>query len=531
MPKREFLPALRGLATSVMDALYGGGESKDLAQRVRASSGSYQVPGQPYVSNWNTRRATEEAYEGNPLVYRAIEVICQHYIAQKMVLRRGDPDEGPIVHPGADPTRLLYCLNRRANPWETALIFRHRLVAQFLLSSRGVFVEVIRTKAGRIGLLNLLDPDLCANIPIEERNPYTNEVINSDPLGTVQVQVPTGGYNYLPRFDPAADAETQPASVLWIRSPHPLVLWKGMSPVQAAGLAIDLDKYARIYNRRFLQNDGRPGGLLSIKGTTDKPTMERIQSQFNGGPESAGRTTVVNADAVSFADTSATPRDMMWGDLSDASHHDIMMTFGVPESVMGDASGRTFDNADAEYELFWAGRMQSLCRALDDQLDILTGGYDDDLYLRTDLSNVYVLGRHRRAEEDRAAADLERGAITVDEYREVKELDAFDVPATRVLWVTGGKVPIGKNDSDTEAAAQLQPVGLGQAANPGTEAAAGAAQGAAIGARYAENNNDARVLRVESSRADQEPALNRKALPGPEGEQRRARAQPAAQWR
>lgn len=533
MAKREFLPALRRAVSHALAAPYSDGpaEGKDLAQRVRASSSGYQVPGQPYVSDWNTRRATEEGYEGNPLVYRAIEVICEHAIGLKMTLRRGDPDEGPLVRPDQDPTRLLYVLNRRANPWETALIFRHRLVAQFLLSSRGVFVEVIRTRGNRIGMLNLLDPDLCANVPLEKRHPVTNEVVESDPIGTVRVQVPGGGYDYLPRYDPNADADTQPASVLWIRSPHPLVLWKGMSPVQAAGLAIDLDRYARIYNRRFLQNDGRPGGLLSIKGIVDKATMERLQAQFNGGPESAGRTTVISADSTSYADTSGSPRDLMWGDLSNATHKDIMMTFGVPESVMGDASGRTWDNADAEYEIFWSGRMTALTRALDDQLDVLTGGQDDDLYLRHDLSKVYVLGRHRRAEEDRAVEDYREGLRTIGEVREIKRLGPLDIPATRVLWLPSGRIPTGVDEADTEAAAKLLTAGTGQPVDPAESARIGALEGSERGARLHSNNTEARILRLAAGGPERGPAaLDRKALTDPEGEQRRARALPAPEW-
>lgn len=532
MPKREFLPALRGVVSNALSSLSSGDETKDLAQRVRASSSGYQVPGQPYVSTWSTKRATEEGYEGNPLVYRAIEVICQHAIGLKIVIRRGDPDEGPLVRADQDPTRLLYVLNRRANPWESALIFRHRLVAQFLLSSRGVFVEVIRTQGGRIGMLNLLDPDLCANIPMETRHPVTNQVISSDPIGTVQVQVPDGGYDYLPRFDPNATAQTQPASVLWIRSPHPLVLWKGMSPVQAAGLSIDLDKYARIYNRRFLQNDGRPGGLISVKGVVDKATMERIQAQFTGGPESAGRTTVISAEAVDYADTSGSPRDLMWGELSNATRKDISMTFGVPESVMGDASGRTFDNADAEYELFWSGRMVSLCRALDDQLDVLTGGQDDDLYLRHDLSKVYVLGRHQRAEEDRVTADYQAGTATIDEVREVKKREPLNIPATRVLWLPGGKIPTGVNTADTDAAAKLLTAGTGAPVDPSESARAGAIEGSERGARIANNNTEARILRLAAGGEERRPAaLDRKDLMDPEGEQSRARALPAPEWR
>jgi hypothetical protein len=92
---------------------------------------------------------------------------------------------------------------------------------------------------------------------------------------------------------------------------------------------------------------------------------------------------------------------------------------------------------------------------LDDQLDILTGGYDDELYLRHDLSKVWVLGRHRREEADRAAADLERGAINFDEYREATGRKALKVPATRVLWLpTNGRMAVAKDDETMTTAVQ-----------------------------------------------------------------------------
>lgn len=446
---KAWFPALRGLGR--------GAESKSLPDRVRSSSAAYLSPGIPYSSHWDVRRAVAEGYEGNPLVYRATEVIATNAAKQRMVLHQDDPDDATeiIRDVAEDPTRLLYVLNRRANPWETARIFRHRLVAQFLLSSRGCFVEVILAKSGKLGMVNLIDPDLVSMVPSVD-----------NPINLFEIRTPnssTDSVNYLPPYDPQ---NPQPSSVLWIRSPHPLVMWEGMSPVQAAGLPIDLDRYARVYNRRFLQNDGRPGGLISVKGLADRDQMELIQSQFTGGPESAGRTTVISADSVSYADTSGSPRDLMWGELSRMTKADIAIAFGVPESVLGDASGRTFDNADAEYGMFWEHRMEPLVRLLDDQLDILTGGYDDNLYLRHDLSKVWVLGRHERERADRAAADLERGAITYDEYREIIGHEPVGAPATQVLWLNvAGRVAVAEDD-DLAARAVQTPVLLPGAAAP-----------------------------------------------------------------
>jgi hypothetical protein len=305
-------------------------------------------------------------------------------------------------------------------------------------------------------------------------------------------------------------------------------MWEGMSPTEAAAMSIDLDRYARIYNRRFLQNDGRPGGMIAVKGTLTPETEQRVQAQFMGGPDSAGAPVVVEADGLTYVDTSATPRDMAWGELSTFTRKDISIAFGVPESVMGDASGRTFDNADAEYSMFWEHRMQPLLLALDDQMDILTGdGYDDDLFLRHNTDDVWVLGRHKREQADRDADDFERGAISLDEYRVATGRDAVNVAGSRVLWVPSGRVPVGANEEDTEEASQLKPVGSPEAVDPAVSAAAGAAAGGVQGARLANNNVEASRLRLVAGEGRAAPALERRDILGEplelEGEQSRAR--------
>ena len=49
----------------------------------------------------------------------------------------------------------------------------------------------------------------------------------------------------------------KPDNVIWIRRPHPLDPYLSMTPMQAAGVAIEVENLAKIYNRNFLVNDGR----------------------------------------------------------------------------------------------------------------------------------------------------------------------------------------------------------------------------------------------------------------------------------
>lgn len=507
----QFLPALRSRVSTAL-ALRGDAETKSLSSRVRASLATIVRPGLPYQDSWSTSRAVREGYELNSLVFRCVDVICDTGLRYPYVLRDGDRDTGEPVPAESDDTRLTWVLNRQANPWETARIFRQRLYATALLSRRGVYVEVLRTRSNAIAALHLIEPDLVEMVPTED-----------DPIAGFRIRTPssTDGrpYDFLPRFNPSADVDEQPASVLWIRKPHPTQMWWGMTAIQAAGLSIDLDRYAKLYNRRFLQNDGRPGGLLSVKGRVTPETEQKLQAQFQGGPESAGHTLVIAADAVSYADTSGSPRDTMWGDTIDRAKADVMGSFGVPQSIAWDSSGQTWDNADADFARFLELKMVPFLDGIDDQLDVLTGA-EDNRWLRHDLSGEWVLGRHKRAEEDRAAADLERGAITLDEYREIRGWPRLDVPATRVLWIpANGKMAVAtddSNDAELAAAAPMAGAGGGQPAGelpPGGEPEQPAIESA-----------DPRSGRLRLTAGERDPqGLDELDLDGLEGKQSRAR--------
>lgn len=460
---KTWLPALRGMFTTSPQ------QQGTLDSRIVSGPRGYVVPGQPYNVEWNVDRAIREGYSWNPYVFRCVEFIASNERERRIVLREEDPAKGPIIKPEAldrNQRELLRRLNRKTNGWEVAKIWRHRLIAQYLLSSRGLFIEVVRNRRGGIHSMYLLDPDRVVPVPgRRKKDPNDpNEIGVVTPIESFRVTIAVANgasyWDWRPPFDPDASPEDQPNGIVWVRSPHPTMFERGMSPMEAAGLSADLDRYARLYNRRFMTEDGRPGGILAVKGPLDDPVVQTLERRFQGGPDVSGaRTVAIEADDVSWIDTSGHPRDTQWGDTMDRTKREICVAFGLPESVVTDASGQTFDNADADYAKAWEHSLLPLFGMLDAQLDVLTpGGYDDDTFLSHDVSDVWVLGRHQRAREDRAVADFNSGIISIDEVREAKDLEPLDVPATRVLWIPTGRLAVGDNasahDGDAEAASK-----------------------------------------------------------------------------
>ena len=432
----------------------------------------------PNSSQWDIDYAISHGYERVIWVYRCVDAIASNSSTVPMVVREYDALDGKVI----EDRELNRLLNRRPNIYETSQQFRYRLASVLLLSRRGAFVEVVRNRAGRPVQLHLLPPGSVTPIPDPTRY-----------VSGYQIQTGTQGL-----------VELEPERVLWIRvKPHPTDVYAQMTPLVAAGLAADTDYLARLYNRNFLANDGRPGLLIAIQGQFDDEVGEEIKRRFGGGPSSAGQTTVIEADGIMAQDMAASPRDVQWQEAVAGSKDDLMLAFGTPESVLGNASGRTFDNADAEEETYWKATLKPFMDGYATGFDILTaGGLEDDLCVSHDYSGVDVLQRQERARHDKALGEFQAGVSTIDQYLEAIGKEPINVPGTQVLWIPQGMVPIGKNDEITKAASSLTPVGVAQPVDPSAAAQQGAIKGTAAGQRAFMNQVSARALRLAGKKND-----------------------------
>lgn len=452
---KRFLPSLRPrqLGPTAPVALQVKG---DLERRA-TSGGPYIAQGVPYRTSWSPERAVQDGLERVTWVYRCVDSIASDESRLPIVWREGHPEDGDEIKPSAEP--LWKLLNRRANPFESAQAFRYRLSTQLLLCKQGVFVEIQRNKAKEIIGLYLLPPHRTAPIPDPDTFLWGYEVYGS-----------MGEIYRLP-------AE----QVLWIRRSHPLDPYMGLIPMEAAGLAVDVDFYARLYNRNFLLNDGRPGGIVNVKGFLSDEDADELETRFSGGPGRAGKITVLESDGVEFVDTSVNARDMQHADTRAATKKEIQAAFGVPETRCGDSSGRTFDNADAEIEGYWRDTMRAHLDLIDAAFDSLTaGGIEDDIFTAHDTRSIYVLNRDEKDKEQRFQNLWNAGLITVDEFRKATGREPLGRPGSKVVWVTNsGKLPVG--DEADEKAMMEAASGGGMAAPPGApgaDAGAGADPGA-----------------------------------------------------
>lgn len=401
-----------------------------------AMAGSYAVGG-----SWDVDKAIKNGYERVMLAFRCVDAIASAQADIPILVRRGDRLDGEEVE-YRDVKRLL---NGRPNTYEDSWQFRYRLSSLLLLSIRGCFVEMVPSLSGGIAEFHILPPGMVEPIPGERKKDGTRNFVD--------------GYRVLRSVDGETE-ELPPERVLWIKAKtHPTDPYRQMTPLVAAGLAVETDYLARMFNRNFLLNDGRPGMLVAIKGQLGNEDASEIKRRFSGGYMQAGRSSVVEAEGLDVIDLAANPRDIQWSEMIQGGKDDILLAFGTPESMLGNASGRTFDNADAEKGNWYETTVVNHCNAVSRPFDrVLTASDQDEDYVVHDFNSVPVLQRHKQMREDRWAAAFAAGLCTLDDYLTNTGKEALGVPGSRVHFLPNSLV-VGKDQNDVREAASLPQVG------------------------------------------------------------------------
>lgn len=387
--------------------------------------------GKPYRDGWDIERAYREGSQKVTWVFRCIDAIAGNQAKLPILLRKDNDQRGEIVKTDRP---ILELLNSKSNMGENSFIFRYRLSSQLLMSSRGAFIEKVKGRDGRIIALHLLPPQHTSPIPDARKF-----------VSGYEVDLRNGTKVYL-----------KPEDVCWIRRPHPLDPYLSITPMESAGIAIELENLAKLYNRNYLLNDGRPGGLLVVRGEMEEDDKQELKARFRGNLSRTGYTSVIaSTDGVDYVDTSASPRDAAYIQLRQIQKEEILSAFGVPESVIGNASGRTFSNASEELRVFWMETMTPHLHQISRALDEL----DDKYYVDFDISQIPILILAKQERERYTMDEFQQGLISLNEYRETTGRKKVESELADSLLSNPNLTPIANTEKPFKPE-QQQPVDM-----------------------------------------------------------------------
>ena len=418
-------------------------------------------------------------YEKVTTIFRCVDLIATTQSSTPIVVKNQN-GKGTIE----DDPHLFRLLNVKPNDYEFADAFRYRMSAISLLDPNGLLIEIQRSAAGIPVALHIIPPGTWIPWREETRNGHYVNFVD-----TFRVQGAFG------------TSDLKPEDAIWIKAkPHPVDPYRQMTPLMASRLAAETDFFARLFNRNFLINDGRPGLLVAVKGQISEEDSQELKNRFSGGYTRAGQTTVIESEGLDIRDLASSPRDIQWEAAVAGSGSDIMLAFGTPESVLGNASGRTFNNADAEWSNFWELTMVPHCNALTAPMDKLTNDENDDVRLIHNYDEVPVLQLPKIENEKRSEERWRTGVITLNEHLREIGMDEVDEPYANVRFLHNNIIA-GPMDVAKEVA-ELPVVGV-----PNMDLAAllgGGGEGAPEEGAWPEDDSGFSVTQMTSGYEDSE---------------------------
>ena len=346
---------------------------------------------------WSPRDAvslTKTGFSGNPVGFRAVKLIAEAAAALPLVCQ--DRERRYDLHPVID-------LMRRPNPGQGRAELFEALYGQLLLSGNG-YVEA----AGGAGLpveLHVLRSDRMSLVPGADGWP-------------VAYDYTVGGRKH--RFDMAGPVDP----VCHIKSFHPQDDHYGLSPMQAAAVAVDVHNSASSWSKALLDNAARPSGAIVYKGTDGQGALAPDQydrlihemEMHHQGARNAGRPMLLEG-GLDWKPMGFSPSDMEFQKTKEAAAREIAVAFGVPPMLLGIPGDATYANYQEANRAFYRLTVLPLATRVTAAVAYwLSTHLGEEIELKPDLDQVPALAGERdqqwkRVGEALFLTDAEKRAI------------------------------------------------------------------------------------------------------------------------
>ncbi|WP_246026619.1 phage portal protein [Paracoccus luteus] len=274
---------------------------------------------------------TRGGFVGNPVGFRAVRLVAEAAAAVPLVCQ--DAERRYEVHPVLE-------LMRRPNPGQGRAELFEALFGQLLLSGNA-YLEAVGGEDGLPDELHVLRSDRVTVVPGADGWP-------------VAYDYAVAGRKH--RFDMTGS----PDPVCHIKAFHPMDDHYGLSPMQAAAVAIDVHNSASAWSRALLDNAARPSGAIIYRGADGQGVLsadqyDRLVSEMEShhqGARNAGRPMLLEG-GLDWKPMGFSPSDMEFHETKLAAAREIAMAFGVPPMLIGITGDATYANYAEAHRAFY----------------------------------------------------------------------------------------------------------------------------------------------------------------------------------
>ncbi|MFC8987866.1 phage portal protein [Streptomyces sp. NPDC057115] len=348
--------------------------------------------------------AEARGYANSAVAYRCVAAIADNGASVPLAVRQPD---GSVI----DGHPVAHLFNKRPNPLMSARVFKSLLLQQAELAGQSfVWLDRGETGQGPVSEMHLVfdQVDVIVDKPLRER-PTTADVIGFMIRRLDGTQVPV-----------------LPEEMLWLRYPHPFDPLGCLPPWRAARHAVDMDAYAREWQRSSYANGARPGGVVYL-GDMEEREFAAVKAAWRSsmqGPENAGKTLLVRSTpgaggqgggkGIGYERLTFTPEEMAYLESRMSNSAEVMMAFGVPHDYL--AAGTTYENRSAAKATLWSDTIGPKLEIIGSEIDrvLLPSDMEEAGW---DLSGVAALQDSQDSVANRTRASVYSDTLTIDEAR------------------------------------------------------------------------------------------------------------------
>lgn len=344
-------------------------------------------------SVWSARDSgslVRAGFLGNPVGFRSVRLIAEAAAAVPLIC--SDQERRYDSHPVMD-------LLRRPNGGQGRAELLEALFGQILLAGNGYLEAVGLRRDGLPEELHVLRSDRISIVPGADGWP-------------VAFEYTVGGRKH--RFDMTGS----PDPICHIKSFHPLDDHYGLSPMQAAAVAMDVHNSASAWSKALLDNAARPSGAIVYKGADGQGSLspeqyDRLVGEIemnHQGARNAGRPMLLEG-GLDWRQMGFSPSDMEFHQTKAAAGREIALAFGVPPMLLGMPGDATYANYAEAHRAFYRLTVLPLAERVAASLAWwLSEHLGDEVSLRPDPDRVPALADER----DRQWARIQDAAFLTE---------------------------------------------------------------------------------------------------------------------
>ncbi|MFJ4649482.1 phage portal protein [Streptomyces bobili] len=213
-----------------------------------------------------------------------------------------------------------------------------------------------------------------------------------------------------------------PDEMLWFRFPHPFDPLLSVAPWKAARHAVDVDAFAREWQRSSLENGAQPGGVVYL-GDMSPDAFLKAKASFRStveGPANARRHLLVasppgsQGKGIEYVRLGLTAEEVSYLETRVQSAEEVMLAFGMPRDLL--MGGVTYENRSASKTALWSDTIVPLLEILASEIDrvLLPSDAEEAGF---DLSGVDALQEAQDSVANRLRALVYADVPMIDEAR------------------------------------------------------------------------------------------------------------------